>query len=405
MNVRKHLSIRERRSSAVAVIAVAAVCTWFGPDVSTAQPPDAAQAVETDAIRCWWRTDRAAVRMGEPFTAVLTCAVLETASTKAVVDRSRLDHTVMALPPFDVLDGNAPADVVNGARRFFQYSYLLRLLNDTAFGQDVSLAGLSLGYRIDTSTSDGTTSQGRDLTYAMPPLTVRVLSLVAGAARDIRDSTSMTFGDLESRRFRAQTLGMAGWFFYALAAGVAALGLARAFKALRTPAAAVAVAAVPGSVVLRAASRELARVTRDKQSEGWSDALVGRAATALRIIAGYAIGRPAAQSRGLAADATGGQIALSAGLLHRRHALVSAAVTPQDLTAAAGTNGALQRVHDGLAALTAARFGRATLDDSALDLAVSAAGPLARSLAFKYSWPMEQLRKFTDAVARWRGRA
>lgn len=407
MNVWKHPSTRERRTPGAAAVAVMAmsVCGSLATAVATAQPPDTTQNVEADAIRCWWRTDRAAVRMGEPFTAVLTCAVLETASTKAVVDRSRLDHTVMALPPFDVLDGRAPADVVSGARRFFQYSYQLRLLNDTAFGQDVSLAGLSLGYRIDTSTSDGTTSQGRDLTYAMPPLTVRVLSLVAGAARDIRDSTSMTLGDLESRRFRAQTLGMAGWFFYALAAGVAALGLARAFKALRTPAAAVAVAAVPGSVVLRAASRELSRVTREKQSEGWSDALVGRAGTALRIIAGYAIGRPAAQSRGLAAEAVGGQIPLSAGLIRRRHALVSAAVTPQDLSAAAGTDSALQQVRDGLAALTAARFGRATLDDSALDGAVSAAGPLARSLAIKYSWPMEQLRKLADAVARWRGRA
>ncbi|MGE3471638.1 MAG: hypothetical protein AB7O28_14900, partial [Vicinamibacterales bacterium] len=148
--------------AAAAALALALVL----PSAAAAQTPPPGQSVEADAVRCWWRTDKAAVRMGEPFTAVLTCAVLETASTKAVVDRSRLDHTVMALPPFDVLDGSAPADVVSGARRFFQYSYLHRLLNDTSFGQDVSLAGLAIGYHIDTSTSDGTTSQGRDQTYA-----------------------------------------------------------------------------------------------------------------------------------------------------------------------------------------------------------------------------------------------
>jgi hypothetical protein len=386
-----------------AVAATTLSLALLEPASAVAQAPPEAQSVEADAVRCWWRTDRAAVRMGEPFTAVLTCAVLETPSSKAVVDRSRLDHTVMAMPPFDVLGGNAPADVVSGPRRFFQYSYDLRILNDTTFGQDVSLAGLTIGYRMDTSTADGTTSQGRDQSYALPPLTVRVLSLVAGSARDIRDSTAMTFGDLEARRFRAQSLGMAGWFFYALAGAVAALGLARLFKALRAPASVAAVASVPGGAVLRAASRELAQVARHKRSEGWSDALVGRAAAALRVIAGYAIGKPASQSKGLAANASGGHIALSSGIVRRHHALVSSSVTPQDLAAAAEKNGALQQVRDGLVALTAARFGRASLDEAALDVAVSAAGPMARSLAFQYSWPMLQLKKLSDVFTGWSG--
>ena len=49
--------------------------------------------------------------------------------------------------------------------------------------------------------------------------------------------------------------------------------------------------------------------------EGWTDALVGRAGAALRIIASYAIGRPATQTRGYASDVHGGQIALSQGLM------------------------------------------------------------------------------------------
>ena len=127
--------------------------------------------------------------------------------------------------------------------------------------------------------------------------------------------------------------------------------------------------------------------------------------TGLRIIASYAIGKPAAQTKGLSADVHGGQIALSQGLIRRRHALVSASVTPQDMALAAESDGAVQQVRDGIAALTAARFGRAALDEGSLDLAVSAAGPLARSLAFRYSRPMEQWRKATAALRNWKGRA
>jgi hypothetical protein len=384
------------------ILVPALVLAWS--TAALAQPPEAAN-VEADALRCWWRTDKAAVRMGEPFDAVLTCAALETASTRAVVDRSRLDHTVMALPPFDVLGGTTTEDVVNGPRRFFQYSYQLRLLNDIAFGQDVSLAGLAISYRIDTVTSDGTTSQGRDLSYNLPPLTVRVLSLVAGSSRDIRDATTLTFADLEARRFRSRTLGMGGWLFYGLAAGVAALGLSRLYRALRAPSRAAAAPSVSGRAVLGAAARELAAVSRQKQGEGWTEGLTGRAAGALRIVAGYAIGRPASQLEGLAADAVSGQIALSQGLVRRRHTLVSSAVTPQDLEPRAATDGTLQQVRDGLAALTVARFGRGTADETAIDGAVAAAGPLARSLAFRYSWPMVQVRRLTGFIAGWRGRA
>ena len=387
----------------VGVAALAAVLCGM-PLAARAQTPPGGPTVEADPVRCWWRTDRASIRMGEPFEAVLTCAALETPSTKAVVDRSRLDHTVMALPPFDVLGGAAGEDVVTPARRFFQYSYQLRLLNDTAFGQDVRLAGLSIGYRIDTSTTDGTTSQGRDQSYGLPALSLRVLSLVAGDARDIRDASSLTLADLETRRFRARALGMAGWFFYALAAAVAVFGVVRMYTAMRAPAAA-RVTTVSGRAVLRAARRELSAVSRQRQSDGWTDALIGRASAALRIVASYAIGRPAAQSEGLAQNAHGGHISLSQGLLRRRHALVSASVTPADLAPAAATHGPIQIVRDGLVTLTASRFGRAPLDDGTLDSAVRAAGPLASSLALRHAWPFEQWRTLLAAIAAWRGRA
>ena len=387
-------------------VAAIAALSWMTPTATAAQvPAPGGSSVEADPVRCWWRTDRASITMGEPFTAVLTCAALETPSTKVVVDRSRLDPTVMALPPFDVLAGAGAEDAMTPARRFFQYTYQLRLLNDTAFGQDLKLAGLSIGYRIDTQTGDGTTSQGRDQTYVMPALTLRVLSLVAGDARDIRDASAMTFADLEARRFRSRVLGILGWVAYALAGAIAALGAARLYAGMRAPAAAIS-NLISHRAILKGASRQLAEVNRERQSAGWTDDLVGRAAAALRVIGSYAIGRPAAQTPLTAAtERHGGQFALTDGLLRRRRALVSAAVTPTDLDDAATRNGPVQLVRDGLFALTAARFGRSALDEGALDAAVGAASTLAGGLAFREWWPMRQWTRLTGLFSDWQDRA
>ncbi len=372
------------------------------PGTALAQAPAAAIVVETDPVRCWWRTDRASIRMGEPFEAVLTCAALETASTRVVVDRSRLDPTVVSVPPFDVLGGTTAEDATTASRRFFQYTYQLRLLNDSAFGQDVSLAGVTITYRIDTLTSEGTTSQGRDQSYGLPALALRVLSLVPGGARDIRDASALTFADLEARRFRARSLGILGWVLYALAAAVVALAVVRAYGALGMPAKARS-SLVSGRAILQRAKGELAAVTRARQAEGWTDALVARAAAAMRLVGGYAIGDAASQSIGRAAQAADGQLALSQGLLRRRHALVSSSVTPADLATAAESDSAVQRLRDGLTAATASRFGRGVVDEGTVDSAVSAAGDLAGRLAWRHSWPMVQWTRFLRRIAVWQG--
>src|SRR5262252_5948209 len=113
-------------SVAVLLIAAAALAS-----------PAAAQNVETDPLQCWWRASSGAVRIGEVFTAVLTCAVVETDQVKVVVDESRLEPSVAQFVPFEVLGGQHAADLRNGERRFFQYEYRLRLLAENMFGKDV----------------------------------------------------------------------------------------------------------------------------------------------------------------------------------------------------------------------------------------------------------------------------
>ena len=64
---------------------------------ATAAP---AQNVETDPLQCWWRTSAGAIRVGEPFSVVLTCAVLETDAATVVVNQSRLEPSVVQFAPF-----------------------------------------------------------------------------------------------------------------------------------------------------------------------------------------------------------------------------------------------------------------------------------------------------------------
>src|SRR5262245_50876087 len=83
----------------------------------------AGQNVETDPLQCWWRTSAGAVRVGETFTVVLTCAVLETDAATVVVDQSKLEPSVVQFAPFEVQGGSHAADLNTDLRRFFQYEY------------------------------------------------------------------------------------------------------------------------------------------------------------------------------------------------------------------------------------------------------------------------------------------
>src|SRR5256712_12264835 len=79
----------------------------------------AAQNVETDPMQCWWRTSAGAIRVGEPFSLVLTCAVVENDAAKVVVDQSKLEPSVIQLAPFEVTGGAHGADLRTDERRVF----------------------------------------------------------------------------------------------------------------------------------------------------------------------------------------------------------------------------------------------------------------------------------------------
>jgi hypothetical protein len=374
--------------------------------VAMAATVASAQTVQTDPLQCWWRTSAGAVRVGEPFTVVLTCAVLETDAATVVPDQTRLEPSVVQFAPFEVLGGSHGADLRTEDRRFFQYEYRLRLIADGMFGKDVALPDTKISYRVQSKVGQKTSLQGRDQTYVLPAQSMRVLSLVPSDAADIRDtSASETFGDIDQRAFRANLFTVIGSVLFVLAGLMALLGLVRLFKQYRKPTEAASKKLIADTTILNGVGRELSSVQRDRDAGSWTPELASRALGALRIAATYAIGRPVSQmpASRLLADgsetAEPGRLILKSGWPRGKRIAVSGAVTPQTIVRALAVPGTrasqsalLDTLSRALATMTAATFSRnGTLDDAALDEALATSKQVLRRMKFEQLWFMKRL--------------
>src|ERR1700758_5355644 len=95
----------------------AAACAFVALAASGVTAQQQTQTTKADPIQCWWRTSAGAVRVGETFSAVLTCAVLETPDVKVVADQSKLEPSVVQFAPFEVTGGSHAADLRTDDRR------------------------------------------------------------------------------------------------------------------------------------------------------------------------------------------------------------------------------------------------------------------------------------------------
>ena len=366
----------------------------------------AAQTVQTDPLQCWWRTSAGAVRIGDPFAVVLTCAVLETDEVTVVVDQTRLEPSVVQFAPFEVLPGGGHgADLRTDQRRFFQYEYRLRLVGEGMFGKDVALPDTKLSYRVQSRVGQKTSLQGRDQTYVLPAQSVRVLSLVPTDASDIRDTSSgETFSDIDQRAFRANLFTVIGGVLFVLAGLMAILGLVRLFQRYRKPVVA-SERLISDTAILNGVGRELSAIQRGHDGGGWSPDLAGRALGALRIAATYAIGRPVSQMPASRLLADGGQVAepgrliLKAGWPRGKRIAVSGAVTPQTIARVVARPGStaaqtalLESLSRALGTMTVATFSRdGKLDDTSLDEALATSKQVLRRMKFEQLWFMKRL--------------
>ncbi len=364
-----------------------------------------AQTVQTDPLQCWWRTSAGAVRVGEPFTVVLTCAVIEADEAMVVVDQTRLEPAVVQFAPFEVLGGSHGADLRTDQRRFFQYEYRLRLIAEGLFGKDVALPDTKISYRVQSKVGQKTSLQGRDQAYILPAQSIRILSLVPNDASDIRDTSSAeTFSDIDQRAFRANLFTVIGGVLFVLAALMTILALVRLFQRYRKPVVA-SEKLISDTAILNGVGRELSSVQRDRDGGSWTPELASRALGALRIVSTYAIGRPVSTmpASRLLADgsetAEPGRLILKAGWPRGKRIAVSGAVTAQTVARTMSRPGQtaahlalLETVSQALTAMTAATFSRdGVLDASALDEAMATAKSVLRRMKFEQLWFMKRL--------------
>jgi hypothetical protein len=352
--------------------------------------------VEAAPIRCWWRSSVGAVTIGEPFDVRLTCAVLENDSVQVVPDETRLTVAAVQLPPFEIVGGEHPADTRAGQRRFFQYRYTLRLVNPDEIGQDVSLPRLPITYRVQSQVAANATLAGRDFTYMLPALSMRVVSLVPEDVADIRDGADVGLERVEALRFRARLADIASVALLAaglllgVLAGVAVRGRFR-------PAEAQGPARLPDRRALATASAELSRVAREAGG-GWTPELVSAAHGALRIVGAVALGRRVSeQSLATATPPPEGRLAVRARLPWRPGVAIASGTTTADLSRGLETvtprrriedRVGLEALRDALAAFTGARYAAADAppDGGTLAGALEAGRAEAERLARARRW-------------------
>jgi hypothetical protein len=371
--------------------ALVLVTLLIGGGAVFAQAPNPTQApldmVEVEPIKCWWRTSTSAVRTGESFTLTLTCAVVETDQNKVVADFSKLDPTVVTLPPFEVLGGTHAGDLVVPGRRFFQYDYRMRLIAEDAFGNDVSIPPLEVSYRIESQVAGGDTVQGREQSYTLPRTSVRLISLVPDDTTDIRESPAAPFTAIESRDSRAGILQTAATILFGLAA---VLGIVMLISMLRrkAPKSVTASTHLHPRTILSAVARELNDVQQASRG-GWTQELAGRALAAARISGAYAMGRSIGQRPAGKETPVDGVLVVRA--FGKGEVWVSGGATTQASTAVPGLS-------DALRALTAGRYGRTEKFDSTADEAVATAIRITKEQQSAHSLVKEWGRAFVANI-------
>ena len=369
-----------------------------GAQTPATPPPDAITNVEVDPIRCWWRTTKGEVRIGEQFELWLTCAVLENEAVQVVPDQSHLGVEVAALAPFEVIGGSHPADLRSGQRRFFQYQYILRIINPDAIGKDVRIPDAVIHYKVNSRVAANTSLQGRDLTYILPSESVRVVSMVPPDAADIRDASGENFGVVESLGLRAGVLEIIAITAIVLGSLMVLFVVVRLIgrASQRTPADERTIAT---RGVLGAALRELSQVQHQRAQQDWNEALVGRALAATRIAAACAIGRAVSQRVADGAVVSPEGRVVAARGLRGKPRLLSSPVTAGEVdrrirTSDPADRPLLEDLRDALTAFSVSQYGRAhTLDSTALDTALTNVKAAAQRVRARHAWIKTALRQ------------
>lgn len=360
--------------------------------------------VEFDPIRCWWRTSTGAVRTGETFSVVLTCAVLDTDAVQVIPDETRLGVSVIQMLPFELVGGSHPPDLRDRQRRFLQYEYAIRAMSPDLIGQDVPLPDLEVQYRVNSRVPGNASQEGRELSYLLPPQSVRVISMVPDDEVDIRDTSDESFGRVEALLSRAGILDVVAMTFIGLGVVVAAFAFVGLFN-LRRSKARPGARPLTDHTVASLAAHELSAVQSEAEQHEWNDALVGRALAATRIAAACVLERPISQHPAEPGAHSEDGCVLRHSLWHRGvWTAVSSAITARDvghaikrLPSAVGPvhRQMLDDIQAALTTFSTALYSRqADGNREAFDTATATVADHVHRLRLRRLWSAEALRRW-----------
>jgi len=285
-----------------------------------------------EPIRCWRRASEGAIAIGQTFSVVVTCAVYEGDNAQVVPDESRLNVASIQMAPFEILGGSHPPDVHRGSRRFFQYHYQLRIIGPDAIGRDVNIPALPISYRIHSRIGAAATLEGRDLSYLLPLMPIKVLSMVPSDASDIRDASEASLAAVDSLRFRSSLFRVLTIVFGALAAVMLVLALVPWARSTST-ASSAQLGRVPDRVVLNRVADELGELQK-RVAGGWTDDEVARGLWLTRVIAAAAIDHPISQKAFTGGALPEGRLRVQHGLIKPISVTLSSPATVDDLARA-----------------------------------------------------------------------
>ena len=365
------------------------------PAAAPAPTPVPEKVLGWEPIRCWRQSSAGAISIGETFSVVVTCAVFEADNAQVIPDESRLNVASIQMAPFEILGGSHPPDVHRGSRRFFQYDYQLRIIGPDAIGQDVNIPALAISYRIHSRVGAAATLEGRDLSYLLPMMPIKVLSMVPNDASDIRDASEASLAAVDSLRFRASLFRVLTIAFGALATVMIVLALvplARSTTVLSN----ADRDRIPDRAVMNRVAGDLGGLQQRVAGEGWTDDAVARALGLTRLVAASAIDRPISQrvlaNGGVVPE---GRLLVQYGLIKPSRATVSSPVTADDLARATTQSNTfsttrrqqIEGLQSAIVVLTNALYRKAPVRDSAaLDEAARHALGVARDVAQERSW-------------------
>ena len=392
-----------RNAEAFLVAVACAAVLAAAPARVAADNSAAAHTIDSDPIRCWWKSDKTAVQVAERFVVTLTCGVIETRRVMVVPDLDQLDAAALQLAPFEVLHGVAPWGHRGGIGATFSTTTPCASSTTTSFVRTRRFPRYRSRIRFRPKPARWR-SKGASSPTCCLRCQMRIHSVVPKGAKDIRDAPRTSFADIDARAFRA------AWEQRSARGGLVRVRRGVARRRARTrggsPARARACGRAPAVELRRAGQVPRAELEVLSAAAVATPATLARALAALRVAGAVALSGPVTHARGDTPPRVG-QLAMRSRWLNRKSTLVSAAVTARTL-ARALERAAVPAVHrpvaeelrDVLATLTAVCYGRdAKYEAQVLIRALQRAAEAVRRLRMLTLWPRRSNRDATGRAA------